>query len=162
MQNKITLDNIEEALVLIADLFSNFKAPVTEAGNTIWLNHLNGLDKNIFLAAISNLVANEAFFSFSKLKAEIDALTKPALPAKADVIATIKKMATNSRQNISNCPVIIQQTIRHAGGLIKLGQREWDQWLEKEIAAAYDEAARVIERDELHKLNAPERLKLNE
>ena len=149
-------DNYKNAFAVIADLWPNFKQPETVIGIGIWDRALAQHDERIIMAAIERLYHKEHFFSFGKLMDILGDMTKPQLMLKADVIATIKKMATNSRQDISDRPEIIQQTIRHAGGLPKLGMREWDQWTEKEVAAAYDDAVRVIERDQLH-LGAPER-----
>ena len=148
--------------ILIADLWPNFKTPETKEGLKIWRRNLGMHNEQTIMMAIEHLYKTEHFFSFSKLIDILGDMTKPQLMPKTDVIATIKKMATNSRQDISDRPKIIQQTIRHAGGLPNLGQRDWDQWTEKEVAAAYDEAARVIERDELLKLGGPEVRMLNE
>lgn len=147
--------------ILIADLWPNFKTPETKEGLKIWRRNLGMHNEQTIMMAIEHLYKTEHFFSFSKLINILGDMTKPQLMPKADVVATIKKMATNSRQDISDRHEMIQQTIRHAGGLPNLGSRDWDHWLEKEVAAAYDEAVRVIERDQLH-LNAPERKMLNE
>lgn len=153
-------ETLKGIFIAINDAWSNFTIPQTPVIMNIWKKRLGAHDERTIMNAIEELYSTEHFFSFAKLIEIIGDMTKPELPSKADVIADIKKMATNSRQDISDRPEIIQQTIRHAGGLIKLGQRDWDQWIEKEVSAAYDEAVRVIERDQLLKLGGPEAKRL--
>ena len=148
--------------ILIADLWPNFKTPETKEGLKIWRRNLGMHNEQTIMMAIEHLYKTEHFFSFSKLIDILGDMTKPQLMPKTDVIATIKKMATNSRQDVSDRPEIIQQTIRHAGGLIKLGQRTWDQWTEKEVAAAYDEAIRVMKKPKHHQIDNAQRLRINQ
>lgn len=148
--------------ILIADLWPNFKTPETKEGLKIWRRNLGMHNDQTIMMAIEHLYKTEHFFSFSKLIDILGDMTKPQLMPKTDVIATIKKMATNSRQDISDRPEIIRQTIRHAGGLIKLGQRTWDQWTEKEVAAAYDEAIRVMEKPKHDQIDNAQRLRINQ
>lgn len=153
--NAQTLNGI---LGVIADAWSNFKAPKTPVIIGIWDRALSPYSEAQIMRAIEALYKKESFFSFSALMDILNGLSKPKHLPKADVLAIVDKLSTNSRQDISDQPEIVRETIRQAGGLAHLGSKEWDEWTMKKVSEAYDDALRNIEQVEMQMLTSPERL----
>jgi len=151
-------DNYKNAFLVIADLWPNFKQPETVIGIGIWDRALSQHSERAIMTAIETLYHREHFFSFGKLMEILNGLSKPKHLPKADVLAIVDKLSTNSRQDISDQPEIVRETIRQAGGLAHLGSKEWDEWTMKKVGEAYDDALRNIEQVEMQMLTSPERL----
>ncbi len=151
-------DNYKNAFLVIADLWPNFKQPETVIGIGIWDRALSQHSERAIMTAIETLYHREHFFSFGKLMEILNGLSKPKHLPKADVLAIVDKLSTNSRQDISDQPEIVRETIRQAGGLAHLGSKEWDEWTMKKVSEAYDDALRNIEQVEMQMLTSPERL----
>lgn len=153
------LSNYQNAFTVIADLWPNFKQPVSTIGIAIWDKALEMYPERTVISAIEKLYKTEHFFSFAKLTEILDTMTRPQLPEPGEVIQTIKKLASNSNRDISDQPDFIRLTVSYMGGLKSLGQEDWDEWLEKRIAQRYEEAKSSLSKQELLQLNqAAERL----
>ena len=133
------IDNLQNVFLLIADLFKNFRPPTTEAGIRTWLNLLGDVDVQTVVQAVQRVFAEEEFFSYAKLQEKIDLISKPQLPEPSEVVAEIRRLASNSQQPMGDKPEHIREVVRLMGGLPSIGRKQWDQWLEKDILRVYEE-----------------------
>lgn len=136
---QLTETTFTKVTSLIDDLFYNVKLPKTKEGILVWLDELKGYDVERIIKAVKSVHRENRFFVFSELLERLDSTSRPMLPDTADVVAIINKLATNSRQDISGQPEHIQETIRLAGGLVHIGQREPGEWLNKHLEKAYED-----------------------
>lgn len=158
----VTIDNIHEVFLLIADLFSNFKPPVTEMGNLVWLDLLGGRQMDVVVRAVKAMVAEEQFFSFAKLQQKIEEISLGPVMSKIEVSKAIIKLIGNYDAKIGDQPDIVQLTIDYAGGLRQIQMMD-AQWQDKHLSDAYNEAIKEMRKSAVKAISAPaERLALNE
>lgn len=154
------IETLSGIFALISDAWSNFKPPTHPVIFDIWDKALSPHSEESIMQAIATLYKRDHFFSFAALMGILGDISKAELLPKADVIAIIDRLSSNSRQDISDQPEIVKETIRQAGGLVHLGSREWDEWTHKALSEAYDDAVKMLERKEVQALSAPDRLRI--
>lgn len=157
----VTIDNIHEVFLLIADLFTNFKPPVTEIGNKVWLELLGGHSMEVVVKAVKTMVAEEQFFSFAKLQEKIEEISLGPVMSKAETIKAIHSLIGSYDLKISEQPEIVRLTLDYAGGSRQVQMMD-AQWQAKRLSDAYDQALKEMRKSSLKALSAPERLALNE
>ena len=148
--------DLSGVFILISDLWPNFKTPESTAGLKIWKKNLKFHDEQTIMKAIEELYKTEHFFSFSKLIELLGDLTKPTMMSMGEATDRVMKLARNIHSDLTKEDDIVRETIRQAGGIRFIAHsEEAEEWKLKKIQSAYRNACEIVEKREMHRLDAP-------
>ena len=137
----MTASKIISILAYISTLYPDYKISDNPDNIVeIWKESLEGVDDKVIHNAIKEHYKESRWAPhLSDILKRVHVATEEALPEPSEIVAEIRKLASNSRQPMDDKPEYIREVVRLMGGLERIGQRQWDNWLEKEIAGVYAE-----------------------
>lgn len=137
----MTKSKVVGILGYIASLYPDYKIPDNPDNIvSIWQESLTGVDDKVIHHTIKEWYKESRYAPhLSDILKKVTAVTQEPMPEPSEVVAEIRRLASNSQQPMGDKPEHIREVVRLMGGLPSIGRKQWDQWLEKDILRVYGE-----------------------